>query len=128
MFFRKKQSGSRTYLQIVENRREDGKVKQRVVATLGHLDDLEQSGQLDSLLRSGAKFAQSALVLSAHQKGQLPRVGATRIGAGLVFVFSTLSEAVPLTRVLTSSIVGPGTSADTTLMVFIRGMLASISA
>lgn len=25
------------------------------------------------------------LVLSAHQKGQLPRVGATRIGAGLVF-------------------------------------------
>ncbi len=85
MFFRKKHTGSRTYLQIVENRREDGKVKQRVVATLGRLDELEESGQLDSLLRSGAKFAESALVLSAHQKGQLVRVEATRIGPGLVF-------------------------------------------
>jgi hypothetical protein len=85
MFFRKKQTGSRTYLQIVENRREGGKVKQRVVATLGRLDELEESGQLDSLLRSGAKFAESALVLSAHQRGELLRVATTRIGPGLIF-------------------------------------------
>jgi len=72
-------------LQIVENRREAGKVRQRVVATLGRLDALDSSGQLDSLLRSGAKFAESVLVLSAHQKGELAQVASSRIGPGLIF-------------------------------------------
>lgn len=85
MFFRKKTTKGHTYLQVVENRREEGKVRQRVVATLGRLDELAPSGELDSLLRSGAKFAESALVLSAHQKGELPSVGTCRIGPGLVF-------------------------------------------
>src|ERR1700722_10844785 len=43
MFFRKKTSGGRAYLQIVENRREDGAVRQQVIATLGRLEDLRQS-------------------------------------------------------------------------------------
>ena len=85
MFFRQKKSGGRTYLQIVENRREGGKVRQRVIATLGRMDRLEASGQLEALLQSGAKFAASALVLSAHGKGQLPTIATRRIGAGLVF-------------------------------------------
>lgn len=85
MFFRKKQTGSRTYLQIVENRREEGKVKQRILATLGRVEDLVESGQLDSLLRSGAKFSEALMVLSAHQKGDLPHVGTRRIGPSLVF-------------------------------------------
>ncbi len=85
MFFRQKTSKGHTYLQIVENRREGGKVKQTVVATLGRLDELASSGQLDGLLRSGARFAESALVLSAHQRGELPQVGSVRVGPGLVF-------------------------------------------
>jgi hypothetical protein len=32
MFFRTKKSGTRSYLQIVENRWEDGRPKQRVIA------------------------------------------------------------------------------------------------
>ncbi len=35
------------YLQLVEGRREGGKVRQRVVVTLGRLDELKASGQLD---------------------------------------------------------------------------------
>jgi uncharacterized protein DUF4277 len=35
------------YLQLVEGRREGTKVRQRVVATLGRLDELKASGQLD---------------------------------------------------------------------------------
>ena len=50
MFFRQKKSGDRTYLQIVENRWEDGGSKQRVICTLGRLDELEASGQLERLL------------------------------------------------------------------------------
>ena len=85
MFFREKVSKGHRYLQIVENRREEGKVRQRVVATLGRIDELNASGDIDSLLRSGARFAESALVLSAHKKGDLPEVGSVRIGPGLVF-------------------------------------------
>src|SRR5512144_3214591 len=75
MFFRTKTSGPRSYLQIVENRWEDGRTRQRVIATLGRLDHLQQTGQLDALLVSGARLAQSVLLLSAHAKGQLPTGG-----------------------------------------------------
>src|SRR4051794_33691180 len=85
MFFRTKTSGPRTYLQIVENRWEDGRPKQRVIATLGRLDQLQQAGQLDALLASGARLAQSVLLLSAHAKGQIPTVTARRIGPAPIF-------------------------------------------
>jgi len=85
MFFRTKTSGPRSYLQIVENRWEDGRPRQRVIATLGRLDQLQQSGQLDALLVSGARLARSVLLLSAHAKGQLPTITTRRIGPALVF-------------------------------------------
>jgi len=102
MFFRKKTTKGHSYLQIVENRRETGKVKQRVVATLGRMDALTASGQLESLLRSGAKFAQAAIVLSAHDKGQIARVCSSRIGPGLVFerLWGETGCKAALTRVL----------------------------
>src|SRR5512135_1971684 len=84
MFFRTKTSGPRSYLQIVENRWEDGRPRQRVLATLGRLDQLQQSGQLDALLASGARLAQSVLLLSAHAKGQLPTITTRRIGPALI--------------------------------------------
>ena len=85
MFFRTKTSGTRSYLQIVENRWVDGRPKQRVIATLGRLDQLQQTGQLDALLVSGARLAQSVLLLSAHAKGQVPVITTRRIGPALIF-------------------------------------------
>lgn len=85
MFFRTKKVGTRTYLQIAENWREEGRLRQRVLATLGRLEDLQSSGALDSLLQSGARFAQSLLILSEHQRGTLPAVSCQRIGPSLVF-------------------------------------------
>ena len=85
MVFRTKTSGTRSYLQIVENRGENGRPKQRVIATLGRLDQLQQTGQLDALLASGARRAQSVLLLSAHAKGQLTTITTRRIGPALIF-------------------------------------------
>jgi hypothetical protein len=85
MFFRTKKSGPRTYLQIVENHRSGGKFQQRVIATLGRLEELQASGQLDALLCSGARFAEAVMLLGAHQNGQLPAVRTRRIGAALIF-------------------------------------------
>jgi arginine repressor len=85
MFFRTKRNGDRTYVQLVENRREQGRTKQRVLLTLGRQEELERSGQWAALLRSGARLAESICVLDAHAQGQAPRVQTRRIGPGLVF-------------------------------------------
>jgi transposase len=85
MFFRQKRSGDHVYLQIVENRWEKGGSKQRVIATVGRLDQLQESGQLDGLLQSGAKFAESVMVLAAHRQSKAPAIRTSRIGPALVF-------------------------------------------
>ena len=85
MFFRQKRSSGHVYLQIVENRWENGHSKQRVIATVGRLDQLQQSGQLDGLLQSGAKFAEAVMVLSAHRRGDVPAIRNSRIGPALIF-------------------------------------------
>jgi hypothetical protein len=83
MYFRKKTSGGRAYLQIAESRRVGGRVRQRVVTTLGRLDALQASGQLDRLVRSGARFATQAMVLTAARDD--PTAAVRRIGPALVF-------------------------------------------
>jgi len=86
MFFRLKKTRGYTYLQIVENRWQRGRgSRQRVVATLGRLDRLQESGQLESLLASGARLCQSALLLAAHRAGDVESVQAWRIGPVRVF-------------------------------------------
>ena len=85
MFFRKKKSGKYEYLQIVEGVRDGGKVRQRVLLTLGTCDEWIAGGKLDSLLASGARLSEKVAVLSAHQAGQSKPVSCQRIGPDLVF-------------------------------------------
>src|SRR5262252_1109639 len=85
MYFRKKTSGGRAYLQIVESRRDGGQVRQQVIATLGRFEDLRASGQLERLLRSGARFSTKAMVLSAASDDAAIKVAVRRIGPALVF-------------------------------------------
>lgn len=53
--FKKKDGTERIYLQIVEGRREKGRVRQKVIASLGRLDEL-QKGTLDRLIESLKKY------------------------------------------------------------------------
>ena len=85
MFFRVKPSGPRRYLQLVENFWDQGRTKQRVLATLGRLEELQDSGQLDALLASGSRLTRNVLVLSAVQRGEAPVVSTRRLGAALIF-------------------------------------------
>ena len=85
MFFRRKLSGRTEYLQIVKNERVDGKPRQSVVATLGRVDELAQDGTLDRLLRSGARFAHSAVVLTAYERGEATRLTTRQLGPALAF-------------------------------------------
>jgi len=86
VFFRVKQSGSRGYLQIVENRRDGGAVRQTVVATLGRADELAARGALAALLASGARHCEQVLLLSTLQADlDGPNVLAKQVGAPLLF-------------------------------------------
>ena len=85
MYFRKKTSAGRAYLQIVESRREGAAVRQQVIATLGRIEDLQESGQLERLLRSGARFAEKAIVLDALDHGEAATISTRRIGPALAF-------------------------------------------
>ena len=58
MFFRSKGSGGRHYLQLVENERVEGRVRQKVLASLGRVDELEASGQLVRLTESLARLTE----------------------------------------------------------------------
>jgi transposase len=85
MFFRVKKSGPREYLQIAHNRRENGKVKQEVIATIGRLDVLRESGSLDSLLRSGVKFSEKLAFIDSYKNGQMISARDSKIGIPMVF-------------------------------------------
>jgi transposase len=85
MFFRTKKSGSRSYLQIVENHWRDGRPQQTVLVTLGRLEQLQSNGQIDALLASGSRFADKLLVLAAHNQQQVPVIQTRHWGAVLVF-------------------------------------------
>jgi DDE family transposase len=117
MSFRTKTSGPRTYLQIVENRWEEGRPRQRVIATLGRLDQLQQSGQLDALLASGARLAQSVLLLSAHAQGQLPTITTRRIGPA--WIIQRLWEQTGCQRVIEQLLEGRRFEFDVERAVFL---------
>jgi hypothetical protein len=81
MYFRRKTSAGRAYLQIVESRREGDQVRQQVIATLGRFEDLRASGQLERLLRSGARFAAKTMMLSAAADDAAIKIAVRRIWA-----------------------------------------------
>ena len=83
MFARVKKSGNNQYLQIVENRRENGKVAQRVIVTLGRLDQMSEKGEVESLIRSLSRFSErTLLILSDKSKVS---ASAKKIGPALIF-------------------------------------------
>src|SRR6516164_236890 len=84
MFFRLKNSGMRSYVQIVENERVEVAVRQSVIATLGRVDELAASGALASLLASGAKLTDQVLLINALDEEETS-VSAKRIGGPLLF-------------------------------------------
>lgn len=85
MFVRAKKRGNRTYLMIVKNERVNGKVKQTVLHSLGRLDRLQESGELDALLISAQRFSERCAVLDAHDKGESITTKTHAIGPSLVF-------------------------------------------
>jgi len=83
MFARTKKSGRYEYLQIVENTKSDGKVSQRVIATVGRLDQLQAKGGVEALVRSLARFSERTLLVLSGKVDATAH--AVKIGPALIF-------------------------------------------
>jgi transposase len=65
---RNRDGSERRYLQLVENYRVEGRVRQRVVANLGRLDRLRGAGELDRLVVSLARYAERTKVVDLAEE------------------------------------------------------------
>ncbi len=95
MFVRAKRVGKYTYLQLVENRREGGKVRQRVLCNLGRMDVLAEKGGVDAVILSLAKFAEKVQLQEAYREGEILGVGESSWGQ--VFTFDFWRDTMRLT-------------------------------
>ncbi|MBC8384833.1 MAG: transposase, partial [Candidatus Cloacimonetes bacterium] len=82
MFARVKKVGKYEYLQIVENRRENKKSKQRVIATLGRLGKMQDKGEVERLTRSLSRFSRRSMLLLSS--GSDPKAKVKKIGPVLI--------------------------------------------
>ena len=83
MFARIKKSGKYQYLQIVENRKVKGKVIQRVIATIGRMDQLKEKDRVETLIRSLSRFSEKVLLILSGKSDV--RAASKKIGPSLVF-------------------------------------------
>jgi transposase len=82
MFARVKKSGQHAYLQIVQNRREGTKTMQRVVATIGRMDQIQAKGEIENLVRSLSRFSEKVLLVLSGKSDA--RADAKKIGPALI--------------------------------------------
>ena len=89
-------SGSRSYryLHIVENRWENGRTRQRIVGSLGRLDELQSRGDLEQVIRQLVEHCPAVKLLRAQADGCLA-VLSDRVW-GPVLVFDRLWEELGL--------------------------------
>jgi hypothetical protein len=83
MFARVKKSGKHQYLQIVENRKLQGKVVQRVIATIGRMDQLKEKDRIETLIQSLSRFSEKVLLILSGKSEAVAH--ARKIGPALIF-------------------------------------------
>jgi len=96
MFARLKKSGKYQYLQIVENRKVKGKVSQRVIATIGRMDQLRERDRVETLIRSLSRFSEKVLLILSGKSD----VSASARKIGPVLLFERLWEELAIKEVI----------------------------
>ena len=86
MFVRTKRTGANEYLQIVQNYREGSKTKQRLIGTLGRVDEVAGSKDIDTLISKLARYSDQALMVLTGQS----QVDAQSISIGPALIFERI--------------------------------------
>jgi len=96
MFARTKKSGKYEYLQIVENKKVQGKVVQHVISTVGRLDRLQEKGEIDSLVRSLCRFSEKVLLVLSGKS----EIGADARKIGPALIFERIWKELGIRKIL----------------------------
>jgi hypothetical protein len=100
MFARIKKSGRNEYLQLVKNRREGKKISQRVIATIGRMEELQAGGSIETIIRSLSRFSEKIImILSARDN---PDVRATTMKIGPAMIFERLWQEMGIGKIISS--------------------------
>ena len=83
MFVRIKTTGKNQYLQIVENHREGTKVKQHILGTLGRVDQIVGTKEIDGLIAKLSRYSLEALMVITGQSEI--QAYSSSIGGALIF-------------------------------------------
>lgn len=81
--FKNKDGSTRTYLELIESYRVNGRARQRVIANLGRVEEL-QKGQIDRLIQQLTKFTETKWI-KAHLEDSANIVWTKSWGPALVF-------------------------------------------
>lgn len=98
MFARVKKSGIYQYLQLVENRWENGQARQRVITTLGRLDQMAEKGEVESLVRSLSRFSERTLLILSDKS----KVSASAMKIGPALIFERLWKELGIGSIVSS--------------------------
>ena len=104
------------YLQIVSNYRENNKVKQKVIATLGRLDKLQETGEIDGIITSLARFSSEYTIVQNVRNGSVKAKWAKTWGPMLVF--EKLWKAAGLDEIIRQCVAGSKSRFDVERAVF----------
>lgn len=86
------------YLQVVETRRDQGRVRQHIIANFGRLDDVVASGDLDKVIVGLVQHSQTLQLISRYRGGSL--VAEWDKLWGPVLVFERLWEELGMAELL----------------------------
>jgi len=115
MYARVKKSGKYEYLQIVESHRDGAKVNQRVIATLGRLDQMSAKEEVETLIRSLARFSEKNLLVLSRRS----EVAALSRRIGPALIFERLWQTLGIARVLQDLLQGRLFSFDVERALFL---------
>jgi hypothetical protein len=74
MFVRRTIARGHTYLKIVRNERQGDKVRQKVLFTLGRLDVLQESGELDGIVSALSRYCEKQEIIDFTRDMKVEKV------------------------------------------------------
>ena len=118
MFVRTKRTGANEYLQIVQNYREGGKTKQRLIGTLGRVDEIGHSKDIDTLISKLSKYSKEALMVITGQS----HIDAHSVSIGPALIVERLWNELGIPDIIRALVKGRKFGFDVERAVFLTVM------
>jgi transposase len=115
MFVRVKTTGKNQYLQIVQNHREGSKVKQQILGTLGRVDQIAGTSDIDSLISKLGRYSKEVLMVLTGKSD----IKAATYSIGPALIFDRIWNELELPTIIHKLLEGRKYSFDVERAIFL---------